>query len=611
MTTDNPIKKLNLTKIFGTFDKTNPEDMIKLTTLIQEKAAKNKQFRDYCVYRIDDKSEYAWIAPSTYDPESNPEGTRMFNVDLSAGLELGAQKRTVSKYETDNPGYYVTAFSRTDATTCTVLMEQLDDKTLAARQVFSAALGLKPWQIQLSKTPEGGWKIKIAPGATTYQASRYDGKMQEAVDAVAGKEGWFFRANPETGVIMVYPGNPPTFKPTISMPKSIWSKPDLRYSYFGMKLPDKGRETGVELANDWKNASFVLVCGEAGGGKSVIIDSLIFGRIIAGAQLYIGDEQGKAIDYEWCRPYVAKNGWGCEGLESTAAMLLEVLHQGEIRAKAWADNGWTNWWELPPAMRKQYPPILVVLDEISQLAVPARLPAGLDKDNPDVIRKKYENAVKFSIQESSLQIVQKLRYVGVTGIYASQSATQEAGIPPIMRTNLQSKIIAGEKVPDATRKSVLKDPKHAPYVPQNVIKEGVGKGTGVAELVGQEACIYKGYFEETKTQTWTDILRERVKRVRPAPGGSDAGHMTWQTILELFPTAAGKPDDGSMYENQEGEEASPKSRLETEGGFGVDGRDVADHDAPLKGAAAAAHASRLTALDEARLVARQAAEKGM
>lgn len=603
------VLKINLIKTFGTFDKTNPADMIKLTTLIQEKGARDPRFKNYTVLNIDADSTFASIAPMDYRLEDDENHVKPISIDVAQGSDPGAQKKTADLLQAEYKGYFVTDFTRPEPAKCFAIIEQLDEQTIKARAIFAAALGLQkyPWLIRVSRTPEGGWKIRIKEGYVTYQASRYDAKMQEAVENV-GKEGWFFRADPKSGVIMTYPGNPPTFKPMIAMPKSVWSKPDVRYSYFGMKLPDKGRETGEALANDWKNASFVLVCGEAGGGKSVIIDSLIYGRLIAGAELYIGDEKGKSTDYNWCRSYVAPMGWGCDGLESTAAMLLQVLRKVDERAAIWHDNGWVNWWDLPAAAKKKYPPILLVMDEISQLNVPARLPAGLDKDNPDVIRKKYENAVKFSIQESMLQIVQKARYVGVTGIYASQSATQEAGIPPIMRTNLQSKIIVGEKVPDATRKSVLKDPKHAPTVPLNVIREGVGKGTGVAELVGQEACVYKGYFEMQQGKDWVDILAERAQHIRPVTIDMNAGHMSWDQIVDMFPTAAGKPDDGSNYEKTDGDDETPKSRLETEGGFGVDGRDVADHDAPLRGAARAAHVS---ALEEARQVARLAAAKGM
>lgn len=626
--------RINLTKSFPEgFHADNPEDMMRLTRMIQEKASENPKYEGYLIDSIDPDGTGAVIAPMALNVDNVAEIQRLAAKGYAHAAEIDSadcadpysQSKTVKRWEinltndTDDPTiqhvagmtWKVIDFINRTNSKSVVIAQLLDEKTISVRQQFADALGIAryPWLVRVSRTAEGGWKICIKGNAVTYRPSRHDARLQETVESI-GAPGWFFRADAANGVITVFPGVLPTFKPMVGMPKRLWSKPDVRRSWFGMKLPEKGRETGDALSNDWKNASFVLVCGETGGGKSVVIDSLIYGRIIAGAELYIGDEAGKSSDYNWCRPYVAANGWGADGLESTAAMLLQVLLKVDERARIWKEHGWVNWWELPDDMKKEYPPILLVMDEISQLDVPARLPSGLDKDNPDLIRKKYENAVKFSIQESMLQIVQKARYVGVTGIYASQSATQDAGIPPIMRNNLQSKIIVGEKVPEMTRKSVLKDPRNAPTVPLNVISEGVGKGTGVAELVGQEACVYKGYYEEAAGKSWVDLLRERAERIRPVEADMDAGHLDWATIVDLFPTAAGKPDDGSMYADDGGED-NPPSRLDTEGGFGVDGRDVADHDAPLKGAAKASHNMRISGIQSAQNIAVQSSRIGL
>ena len=74
--------------------------------------------------------------------------------------------------------------------------------------------------------------------------------------------------------------------------------------------------------------------------------------------------------------------------------------------------------------------------------------------------------------------------------------------------------------------------------------------------------------------------------------------------MRTVPAAAEKPDDGSMYADDD----EPVSRLEQEGGFGEDGRDVAERDAPLRGAARAAH---MSAIEQAKLTAQLSAEKGM
>ena len=130
-------------------------------------------------------------------------------------------------------------------------------------------------------------------------------------------------------------------------------------------------------------------------------------------------------------------------------------------------------------------------------------------------------------------------------------------------------------------------------------------GTGVCELGGKEACVYKSFYVDDKKHglEFSDILRQHLMRRRPAPGDGQAGHWDWESIVRAVPAAAEKPDDGSMYADDE-----PESRLDKEGGFGEDGRDVAERDAPLRGAAKAAH---MSAIEQAKLTAQLSAAKGI
>ena len=607
MATTNPVKKIPLKKIFGSFDKTNPDDMIKLTTLIQEKAAQNPEFKGYSVLNVDDDGMYALIAPMNYSVEEDNNGVKIVGIDVSRGGDIGAQKRTVAQMEAEHPGYSVTDFTRPEPSKCYVRLEQLDDKTISTRRIFAAVLGVKPWQIRISRTPENGWRIRIKEGATTYSASKYDSRMQEAVETI-GRKGWFFKADPETGVIIVYPGKEPTFPKVIPMPTKLWKEQSLRRSYFGMKLPDLGRETGENLYNDWKDAPGVLVSGASNGGKSVVINSLLYYAVAGGCQLVICDDADKSADFNWCRPWVMDKGWGCDGIEYCAAALRYVLELCSKRADIIKQHGKMNWWGLPDNVKKENPPILLICDEIAQWAAPIVVPPGLEKDNPDRISMEYERAIHASSFRSLKQISQKARFAGIFFLYSTQSATAQNGLDPSVRLNLASKIIVGAKVQDSVRDNVLNDARKAPKVPDNVIKEGRAIGTGVAELVNQEACVYKGFYEDDKKhgKEYSDILREHLEKICPPRGDDNSGHWTWNEVVKTVYAAAEKPDEGDMYEDDAEDEAS--DRLKAEGGFGVDGRDVAEHDAPLKGAARAAH---MSAIESAKLEARNAAAKGM
>lgn len=589
------------------FDPTNEQHMKKLTMQVQELAANRMpELADYSLYSIDEQSGYAIYAPidQVDAPQAGGE-PRYFTVDAGRAAN---QKRTAQEYEQNNPGWFVVDINMVQRL---VTMERLDEKTLTVRRLFADVLKVDPWKVRVTRTPEGGWKIRINKAARTYVASKYDKAVQEAVDTI-GQPGWFFKANPKANVIMVYPGELPTFPKSIPMPRGVWEKPVQRRGYFGMKLPDKGRKTGDQLYNDWKDSPGVLVAGASNGGKSVLINSLVYGFVAAGGQLAVVDEQGKSADFQWVRPWVMDKGWGCDGIESSAAVLRHVLQVCDQRAKVINDAGKMNWYGLPDELKREHPLMLLVCDEISQWAVAPKVPMGLDKDNPDLIEAKYENAICSSSYISLLKISQKARFAGICFLYAAQSATQQAGLDPKVRLNLTTKLVIGEKVQESIYDNVLNDAKHSPRVPQNVVKEGVGKGCGVAEIPGQETCVFKSYYEDDHANglEWSDILRERLMRVRPVTADQSKGALTWQDIVGWVPAAADKPDFSTDSEDS-GSTADVS-------GYGVDGRDMADRDEPLKGAAAAAHASRLvadgqapSALELARRTARELERDGM
>lgn len=611
------LKKIPLGKFFPDgFDKTNPKDMMQLTVLIQEKAAKNHEYEGYSVYSVDPNNRYAIIAPMDMDSADLNDGTIGLKLSASECSGPAAQKHLVDDLEHQQKyeGYSVVDFVRISSKECLVLMQQLDEKTTAARQIFAAnVFKIQPWNLRISRTPENGWRLKLKEGVVTYQASAHDKKMQEAVESI-GKKGWFFKANPETGVIMVYPGTPPTFPKVISLPKELWDKPDMRHIYFGMKLPDKGRETGDWACIDFKESPGLIVAGKSGNGKSVIINNIIYSALVAGCDLALCDSILKRNDFKWCRSYVIDKGYGCDSEESCCAVLQHIMNLCSSRAMMIERMGKSNWFELDQQTKDENHAILLACDEIAQWASPVTLP-GLDKDNPDQIAAKYEKALHAKSFILLRKISQIARASGIFFLYAAQTPSAPNGLDPSVRNNL-SPILPGNAA-DNIREAVFTN-KDCPRLPANLMEEGVAIGCGVAELPNQLPFVYKGLYEEDKEKglTYPDILKARIERIRPPQGDDNSGHLSWDDILNLVPAVAEKPDDGSMY----GGKDDPGDGFPTDG-FGEDGRDVADRDAPLKGAAVAAHASKLieagvdakhvSALDSLRTVARLSAQEGM
>lgn len=154
-------KKIPLEKFFPNgFDKTNPDDMIKLTVLIQEKAAKNPEFEGYSVFSVDSDNRYAIIAPMDMDSDDINNGIKAVRLSNSECADTASQKKTVQNLESQPQyeGYSVVDFVRISSSEFLVLLQQLDEKAAATRRIFANVLKVKPWEIRISRTPENGWK---------------------------------------------------------------------------------------------------------------------------------------------------------------------------------------------------------------------------------------------------------------------------------------------------------------------------------------------------------------------------------------------------------------------------------------------------------------------
>ena len=139
-------KKIPLEKFFPNgFDKTNPDDMIKLTVLIQEKAAKNPEFEGYSVFSVDSDNRYAIIAPMDMDSDDINNGIKAVRLSNSECADTASQKKTVQNLESQPQyeGYSVVDFVRISSSEFLVLLQQLDEKAAATRRIFANVLKVK------------------------------------------------------------------------------------------------------------------------------------------------------------------------------------------------------------------------------------------------------------------------------------------------------------------------------------------------------------------------------------------------------------------------------------------------------------------------------------
>lgn len=197
--------------------------------------------------------------------------------DSSLEVNLSAEHSKPSKgaevqavYETKYPGYRLTVFHPYEGK---ALLERLTDAQATARAQIATELGLHDWDLRVTPLEDGGWKVLLDEGIT-YQPSKMDTRMEKACLTV-GRLGWWFDADPDTGVIEIHPGEPPTFPKLVPFPFDRIGDPTVRdKTPFGIRLARPG-ETGEPAFVDWTQSLGLLIAGLSGGGKALPLDARI------------------------------------------------------------------------------------------------------------------------------------------------------------------------------------------------------------------------------------------------------------------------------------------------------------------------------------------------
>lgn len=501
------------------------------------------------------------------------EGESTMDIKLTSKVKPADGDKFAARLEDQNEGYYMTAF---EPFLGYATMTRLTDDEARCRGAVALALGVKPWDVQVKATVDGGFTLGLP---RTYVPSKHDAKLEEVAVAVVGHEGWYVTANAKNLTARIVPSDPPTFPAAIPYPLGV-KKFDAKASWripVGKTLGGNGHD-GEVLELDFDGTPGALVVGTAGSGKTVSINALIAGALARGFELAIGDVPHKAIDFTWCKDFVRPGGWGCDSPAATLTMLKLVYEEGKRRATLLAEHDVQKIQELPAGLRPK--PIMVVLDEVTGMFALEEVPKGIPKTHPLVREATATNLIIQMIKLTVAKIPAELRFVGIRIIVATQMAQANTGISVPLKTNLANRMLLGSNPNEAARGHAFLDPRSVPAVPENIKADrNAARGVGGAEFEGQVPVIFKSYFATTRQyQDYLNSLGVPTTS-RPAP-----------TAAEIAKHTPNLDDD---------DDERPASRLSSEGGFGEqDGRDAP---APrLRGAAAAAHDLNVQAAAAAR-----------
>ena len=441
-----------------------------------------------------------------------------FEVRLPRGTKPADGERIAAKLEDQHTGFVMAEF---DPFLGRATLAKLTPAEQRCRGAVAVALGVKPWDVQVSARPDGGFSLVLP---RTYVPSKHDGRLEEIATVVVGAEGWYLETDPGALTAAIIPGEPPTFPPVLPYPftravpkfdpsSSSWSKIPI-----GRILGRTGGEDGPELTTDFAAAPHVQTSGLTGAGKGVLLTTLMAGALSRGWQVAIVDAIKGGVDFVDLMPFVRPGGWA-DDLRSACAVLQIAYEEGQRRKGLIQRAGVQKWTQLDAGASLR--PILVVVDELTSLVAPEPTPKGVSKDNPLAIEVAERNLFKAVILNTIAKIARELRFAGVSLAIGTQVASTSTGIPTELRANLGMKLLLGSKPTDNNRRLALSDPDAVPRVPTNVATDpnGAARGVGVFEIEGAEPGVVKVYWgEPANYATWLRAAGvPTTGRPRPTP----------------------------------------------------------------------------------------------
>lgn len=439
-----------------------------------------------------------------------------FEVRLARGTKPADGDKVATKLADQHDGFEMTWF---EPFLGKATMSRLTADVTRCRSAVAVALGVKPWEVQVSPTAEGGFALEL-PGS--YMPSKHDEKLDEVATQVVGRPGWYVEADAGALTAHIVPSEPPTFAPQIAYPTSDrppefdpaqdgWARIPL-----GLRLASKGQDSGEVLYSSFVSNPAMQVSGLAGSGKGVFLTNLITGALARGWQFGLVDAVKSGVDYTDFQPFVHPGLWA-ENPTEAVCVLNMAYAEGIRRKKLIKSHGVQKFTQLPAELDIR--PLLVVVDEATSLLLTEKVPTGIPKDNPLALEIAERNLLKATALDVMSKIPRELRFAGVSLCMASQVASTTVGIPTELRTNLGAKVLLGASPTENNRKLALQNPSTVPEVPSNVAADpnGASRGSGVFEFEGTEPGVFKSYFTPPATlAAWLDE-RNVPTTTTPAP----------------------------------------------------------------------------------------------
>lgn len=494
---------------------------------------------------IDPQQMVAYASRQAAVTEVTAAGSDCFDVRLVRGTRPSDGDRIAAKLASQHEGYSMVRF---EPFLGRATLARMDAATLRCRDAVAGAIGVKPWEVHCSPRSDGGFSLQLP---TRYTPSRHDDRLAEVATSVVGRPGWYVTVDAQKLTGAIIPAEPPTFPPVVPYPfdrpvqrfhpgSTDWARIPL-----GKVLPRPGQDAAQEFVVDVEAAPHQSVVGTSGSGKSNTTAAFIAGALARGAELGIVDQPSKSVDFLWAKPFVRPGFWGCDSLAAAVTAMALVHEEGCRRARVLADHEVNNWLDLP-AGAAEIRPLVVIVDEVSSLFYPEKVPKGLPKDSPLVLEPMEINLQKAMLEKHIKRTAAELRFVGIKLLLSTQVASTTTGIDTSLRMNLGNKLLLGVNPTDGNRRLSLSDAGRVPKVPSNLQADArAGRGAGVAELEGAEPCVFKSYFASTdEFRSWLLALGVPTTDC-PAPTAEQIAKHTPSLEIDAR-TSPSRPQSGGL-----------------------------------------------------------------
>lgn len=269
--------------------------------------------------------------------------------------------------------------------------------------------------------------------------------------------------------------------------------------------------TGVEgepVEYNFRLDPHLLIAGASGGGKSVLLQSLAFGALLRGYELYVADPTKGGADFKFAEPYA--KAFTATPFEA-AAMMRGIYTEVVRRKNLNTAHGVGNYRDLPEHLRPKH--IVILLDEFTSLMGQDPVPPASDDPEMELERDLViaTNRAKMEIGVFAGKIAREARSAGVTLFLATQKLAAKmldtihgAGD---LKVNL-SRLLMG-KATYGDKQSALRAPQDAPD-----LGDAIPPGRGLFETTAGSAMAIQAWYDPREQTVLKEKLAEQISPLR-------------------------------------------------------------------------------------------------